>query len=589
MKRFLFVLIIAFCLVPGLCSLSGCSDTPPIEFCSVLDINTDESGTRTITATASKSTLNSLFGNKNTSFQSFITANCPDIMEWSYVETGSSYELTFVIGFQSLEEYQSKISELTGVSGSVAVTRPQVGVKTGFTLTESTDTMSLFSWLTSALAQRTGVSRSKLSSLLLNGSSQLIYAGIDHPQTGPGLYVYVETLLDAEYIDVLTDLSLDNAWNRTIRIHFPSAILDNASNVKPYLTSLLPDGITEAWQDDTTWVLTFPVCSLEELGGLMSGLFQSKEPGLLTEEISARTAQCFIHTYKETLNIAFFVPNTGQTTVRYYVKNAADVRLSTSGKEDEELADAVSLNGDYPDYTCLYSQNISEGSFHFTAVYQYQPSEIRVDTAILSSQDIRRTITLDFGSQVSAVHRELMLDAFRNTAGNHGYISGSDETGSYCIQYRQAGTVSDINEGFTAVFGGSSSFSYHMEQASLLDRHQKSACSDEADFRSFLTDPAKTVINYQLTFPEGESLSDGSHTLTFLSADGTYQITGSAARTNYLRYCLFALDILVGLFLFYLFLTGPVRSYIGYRRQQKRNGTGKKSSAAHKRGGKRPR
>ena len=561
-RRTLFFLLI-LCL---LLLIPGCSDTPPVSFQSVLNIEPDESGERTITASFSKSTLSSVFGNKNTSFQTFLTINCPETIQWDYLETGSSYELTFTIPFANLEEYQAKVSHLTGVSGCVTVTRPQSGMKTGFTLKESTDTLALFSWLISALEERTAMNSSRLATLFLNGSNELCYAGIDHPQEETGLYIYAETLFDAESVDILTELTLDNSWNRTIRIHFPDELLDNASNVKPYLSSLLPESVSESWEKDTTWVLSFPVCTQTELAALMDSFFQAEDKKSFSEVISAKNATLFEHKYSESINVAFFVPNTGATTVRYFVKGTAGAQLSVA----EGIDASAAMNTSYPDYTCLHERRLAEGTFEFTASYQYQPSEILVDTRIRSSQDVRRTITLDLGSRLPDVHRKLMFSTFKATADDHGITTEQLTDTSYRLIWYQTGTLESINNGLKAVFGGSSALTYQKETGGVFDRKKQAFLSDSADIRAFLADPARTVISCTLRFPNGETLADGADSITWLSSDGTWQISGTTSRTNYLRYWMFALDVFVGLFLFYLFVNGPVRSYIGYRRRMNR-------------------
>ena len=89
--------------------MSGCAKCPPITFSSVLDIQADESGTRTMSVTANKRTLQKLFPQQQFFFSKLYHANCPKGLEWNYVDTASAYELTFVLSFNSLDEYQEKI------------------------------------------------------------------------------------------------------------------------------------------------------------------------------------------------------------------------------------------------------------------------------------------------------------------------------------------------------------------------------------------------------------------------------------------------------------------------------------------------
>lgn len=581
MKRIRSILILTVCMLCSIFMLSGCSKTSPIVFSSILSINTDESGSRTITASADKATIKSILGGKNNSFQSFIDAYCPDSITWDYVETGNSYELTFVISFQSLDEYQEKTGSLTGNPAGVTISRPQIGVKTGFTLTESTDITDLFSWLFSALSERSGQSKAKLENKLINGSNLLIYAGREYPQQGSGLYAYIETLHDAECIDILTEITLDNSWTRSVHIRFPGKMLDNASNVKPYLSSLLPEGITESWTSDTIWSLSFENGDIKKTGVLMDGLFQSQTNEVLAESIYADNSMRFTHRYQEPLNLAFFVPNTGKTLVRYFVKTPANAVLLISDGNGG-LTPASSLSNDYAGYTCLFSQSMSGGTLDFTASYQYQPLEIVVDTQVHSVQDIRRTTTLEMGTVLPEVHRALMMETLKRDANGHGNITEETTDGLYRIRYSQSGTTQHINEGFSAVFDGSAGFSYERPKLKPFNATLKASYSELVDFSSFLANVSDTLITYCLSFPDQETLTDGNESLISLTTTGLYQLSGETVRPNKLRPWLFALFAVIGLFVLWIILTGPVRKELIRRQRNKRRQVSRKYPANKK-------
>ncbi len=582
MKRIFSVFLLALCLFSAVLLCSGCSKTSPIVFNSVLTINTDESGCRTITASASKETIKSILGGKNNSFQSFVDAHCPSSVNWEYIETGETYELTFNIPFETLDVYQTKVGTLTGNSSSVTISRPQVGVKTGFTLTESTNITDLFSWLFTALSERSGISQSKLANKLINGSNLLIYAGREYPQKNNGLYAYIETLHDAERIDILTEFSLDNTCSRTVIIQFPGEMLHNAANVKPYLTSLLPAGISESWTSSTVWSLTFESGSIDAIGTLMDGLFQSQTDKMLNETIYADNAMRFTHHYQEPLNLAFFVPNTGSTTVRYFVKTPDHARLFLADGSDG-LSEAYSLSNAYAGYTCLFDQPMSNGMFDFTASYQYQPVEIVIDTQVRGTDDIRRTTTLEMGESLPEIHRSLMIETLTKTAGKYGSLKEETNDQLYRILFSQSGSAEHINEGFAAVFRGSASFSYQRPKLKLFDATLKASYSDRIDLSSFLSNPSETLITYHLGFPNRETLSDGTESLISLTTDGLYQLNGDTIRPNQLRPWIFGLFTLLGLFILFRLSVGPIRKAIIRRQRNKRRQISKKYPQKKKR------
>ncbi len=561
MKRLILPFLAFFFLAAASCLLSGCGKLTPFLLNSSMDIHTDESGTRVITAVFDKDTLEDIFGNKNTSFQSFIAASCPDEMIWDYVETGSSYEMRFEIPFQSLEEYRLAVGTLSGLTDSVSVTRPQVGVKTGFTLSETSDTASLFNWMKTAMVSRSRMSAAKIDSLFTDGENILYYADRLYPQSGGGLYAYVENLLDAEFIDILTDISLDGSWKRTVLIRFPETMLDNAPNVKSYLTEMLPEGITEEWENGTSWVLHFPEGDRKQIGSLMNGVFQSQEERSLSEDVLARNSLTFVHNYKEPLNLAFFAPSAGETLVRYYINELPGAQVSVANSQGQTI-DAISLNHDYAGYTCLFSEPVSSGTLEFTAVYPCQPLEIHADTEIISEQDIRRTITLLIGNELPEVHRNLMIDTMKRKAEGFGTVQEFHENGLYSIRYILSGNTAHVNAGFQSFFSGSASLEHTNGSGISFSKTLSGSVSDYLDFAGFLQNPEQTLITATLTLPGSETYPSGGHSISALFTSGVCRLSDAIRTGNPLRFWLIALCSLIGLLILWLLINGPLSPYL---------------------------
>ena len=559
--RFFPAILVVFA---ALFLFSGCGRPTPFTINSVMNIHTNESGNRIITVSFAKSTLEDIFGNKNTSFQSFVTASCPDFVSWDYTETGNSYEMTFRIDFSSLDDYCQKVSVLTGLTDSVSILRPQVGVKTGFTLTETSDSAALFNWLKESMKNRSKMSGSKLDSLFVNGSNELYYAERAYEQAEKGLYAYVENLLDAEFIDILTEVTLEGTWNRLILIRFPSAMSDNAPNVKNYLTSLLPEGVTEQWENGTSWLLTFPASDIDILGERMNSLFQSQEKKSLSESVTARNALTFVHNFKEPLNLGFFAPSTGHTVVRYYLKDLSGAALSVVNSEGQ-TQDAVSLNNDYAGYTCLFQEQFSQGTLEYSAVYRYQPLEILAETEILGTEDVRREFTLLFGNTLPAVHRGLMLQAMLKRTDGFGELEEIEENGLYSMKFFLSGTNARVSSGFHSLFGGSADLEYTQENRLSVKPSLSGTVSDTMDFSDFLYAPEETLITAGITLSDNESLPDGSHFSHALFTGGISRLSFETTRSNPFRFWFIFFCVILVLFALYLTVSGPVRKYVAQR------------------------
>ncbi len=508
-KKFLRIFFPCFGILISLVTLGGCANHPPITFSSILNIQADESGNRTMTVTANKKTLQKLFHNNNFSFQSFVTANCPKSLEWNYVETASAYELTFVLSFDSLDEYQEKIDLLTGIEDFSTILRPQVGVKTGFTLSEPDDVMAVFTWFTTALQERTELNDTDLSVYLSQQTNELVYNGRSYSSKDGTLTCDAETILDAKQIDILTSLSLAE-WTRTIYIIFPDEIESNASNVKSYLGTIVPEGVDAVWSTDTTWELTFHADSFTDLCILTSQLFQSSSTSSATESIIAENSMRIIHSYSDPFQFSFFVPDSGTVHTRYFYSTdtASTLAVFDENRNEQELP---STRNGYDGYICLFD-DIVDGSctYNYDAAFQYQPLQIAVSTHVKSLQLLTRTITLSLG-EVPKIHQQLITDTIALDAKHFGTISSkTDDENHLTISFTQTGTPSYLAKGFEAVFGGNETLDYCSQTTALFQSQHTYRFTENLDFSNFLIQPYTTLITLNVQLPDGTSILSDS-------------------------------------------------------------------------------
>ncbi len=565
-KKFLRVFLPCFFLLIGMGVLGGCTKHPPITFSSILNIQADESGSRTMTVTANKKTLQALFHNSNFSFQSFVSANCPKDLEWNYVETASAYELTFVLSFDSLDEYQEKIASLTGIEDFSTVLRPQVGVKTGFTLSEPDDVMAVFTWFTTALQERTRLNDTDLSVYLSQQTNELIYNGRSYTSENGTLVCDAETILDAKRIDILTSLSL-NEWERTIYIIFPDELKDNASNVKSYLDAIVPEGMAAIWSTDTTWKLTFHADNFTDLCILTSQLFQSSNKSLAKESIIAENSMRIIHSYAEPFQFSFFVPDSGTARARYFYSTDTTSTLAVFDEERNEQELPFTRDG-YDGYVCLFDGLVDGGcTYNYNAVFQYQPQQITVSTQVKSIQLLTRTIALSLG-EVPKLHQDLITNTAWQDADGFGIISSkADDENHLTLFFTQTGTPSYLAKGFEAVFGGKETLDYCSQTTALFQPQHTYRFTENLDFSNFLVQPDTTLITLNVQLSDGTAIRadslESSLTQDFAvsgalysakTTDETLTVTMVLSQPNAAYYlCILSLLILVSAILFSIY------------------------------------
>ena len=489
--------------------LSGCSQGNPIRFSSVMDIGTDESGTRTITAEVDKDVLKSLFDTKRFSIKQFLESECPAELSWVCEDKGEYFNVIFTLSFDSLDEYQEKLCSLTGISDCVLISRPQLGAQGGFTLAETVDILPLFGWMAESMRQQSGLSASSISSYMTAVSNELVYAGRSFPQSDERLYCYVENIPDVECIDILTEYALADEWMRIILVTFPDPMPANAANVKTYLSSLLPDGVSERWPSDNVWRLTFPSGKLADINRLMAGLFQKPESKGFTQETGVRDVLQVVCSFEEPVNAALFAPGNETCRVRYYFKapeGSVLTPLDDSGSDDS----LPKVKTTYAGYTCLFDSSIREYTYRYRLSFRYQPRELLVHTTVRSIQELSRSIIFSLG-EIPKEHRELLVDSLSRYASKYGaidflYTRDENQELEYRIRFSQDGTPLDLMAGFASVFGGRETLSYTPGSAALL-ANQGYTFSDSMDFTSMLYAPGRTVITSAYVFPSGASVT----------------------------------------------------------------------------------
>ena len=482
------------------------------------------------------------------------------------MDTASAYELTFILSFDSLDEYQEKIDALTGIEQFSSISRPQVGVKTGFTLSEPDDVMAVFAWFTDALKERTGLSDSKLLSYLSQQENELIYNGRSYKSQNNALVCNAEKILDAKRIDILTSLSLDK-WNRTIYIIFPDELRDNASNVKSYLDAIVPDGIEAVWNNDTTWQLTFSAESFKELCVQTSQLFQSSSKSLASESIIAENSMKIVHSYAEPFQFSFFVPDSGTARARYFYSTDTNAALAVYDN-DHTLQKLPLARDGYDGYVCLFDDLVEGGcTYNYDAIFQYQPQQITVSTQIKSIQLLTRTITLSLG-EVPKLHQKLITDTAKRDTYNFGTITAkTDDENHLTLFFTQTGTPSYLAKGFEAFFGGKESIDYCSHTTALFQPKHTYRFTENMDFSNFLVQPDATLITVMVQLPNGTAIMSDSlesslttennildNVYSAKTTDNVLSLTMTLSQPNAVYYlCLLSLIIIVSAILFSIY------------------------------------
>ncbi|WP_372969125.1 hypothetical protein [Microbacterium sp.] len=240
----------AFALLSIVC-LTGCGAVVD----TLLAVNRDGSGTRTMTLSLSAEDAENLAGG-STAADASIRSHLPESMEYTGITTGpdGALTLTLTLAFDSTADYADKVSALLkaggDTSGAVDFDVSDSILVSGVSITESFSSQSLLGWLFDGLVEDGIVESGSRGNLSELGTTSMTFDGADLAVSSG--FISATSVEDNGFTEVAmhTDISDTDTIHRTI--DFVGAGDVDAAVYDEYFAEHTPKG-ADIRRTDGTW------------------------------------------------------------------------------------------------------------------------------------------------------------------------------------------------------------------------------------------------------------------------------------------------------------------------------------------------
>ena len=338
-KKFLLAVITLIWLLGA----AGCSAGSTID--TKLQVNKDLSGQRLMSISIDNDVFEEYFNGTFADLNNYISANCPEQLQWSYSEETGYSQYVFVLAFQNIEEYEKKVAALMGEEKTIEISVPDSIWASGIYVDEDFSSGDLLQWLTNGLVNTGYVSDENASMIFDNGTTEVEYGGNMYGSYSD-IYVDEVEYIDIYEINIYTEMSDFDTYNRKVEfIISKSSLVGDEDQVKKYFQAFSSDHISTGYlveNGTVTYMLEKLGMDISELKNFDQIVFGVEDELLTnTNQDGVTDALTFERAISENINLSqYVVGNAHAPEFHYYVKSAEDYNVfsenGTKVQADEE-------------------------------------------------------------------------------------------------------------------------------------------------------------------------------------------------------------------------------------------------------------
>ncbi len=486
MKKTIYRLFGVFALLLfSLGVFTGC--TPASTVNTVISVNEDLSGVRTMDVLVKGSVLSQQFSGTIEDINALVEAECPEGLTWTYESAGEDYRYVFELQFASVEDYSEKVHKiLTGEEMEesdepwVEIQADRSPFKDYFYIEEDFTSVDLLQWMIDALLEKEYVTEQN-SAYVFKGGDNLIRYGEKEFSTYE--YAYAEEQSYVEYygISIYTTVNEDESYDRSIVFAVPKESMETGeAEKKAYLESLVPEGATFTWEEveqpasfttsanvpQILFTVEKTEMSLEELNAFNKAYFGSEKCQFTASRVGTDSPFSWTKMFVEEIDFSryyeqgmSFLPQ-----VHYYIKSEDGYAMAGSG--DTYEAEDFSNISQSKKYTISGNRTFYVGN-------------IDVETKIMGKDRFEREIRLTFDKAATEQDLNSILQNIKEQfGGEEDYqetynveITGENESDTLVLVIKQKGSAEEFFESDLALFGKSTLMSYGVDYKPLRLRN----------------------------------------------------------------------------------------------------------------------
>lgn len=496
--------------------LCGCG-TKKLDVSTEMAIEQDGSGYRQIRIEFKKEDYQRLFpGISWENTLEIITEKCPKEFGFSHSDMEESYQYTFQMDFESIEDYQKKVQNIVGDAGIVRYEQPHSVFASGMYFEENFTSLAFLNWLyelveeKGKLAAGTGESLFKVGNVVLIDNGQRVILGSE-----PIRYD-MRVVNPVEQIDVLTHYLENKRCDRQVIIKFEQKAAEkNRAQLESWFTRQLPQGVTGNWQGEGAPVFIISGSNMvdTEVDVLMQSVLSKRDSFVSVNSQPKSKLFDSAFNWVERINLNALTDSDSENIkLGYYVQGGDGMKITVK-YQNEDKAIKLENSAEYQGYKKVLESELREVNLETSVTASYVVSRVEMETRLEEKKRISRDIDLFFQIEPDEKDIEHILSKLTKICEGYANVSRKiNEDGSFiAIRIAQTGTIDFINEGFTEIFGVKGQMQYDIK-GKLLELRHNGTFSDTVDFTKFIeNDFAKTQLIYRLIYPS-RSRIEGSVT-----------------------------------------------------------------------------
>lgn len=510
--RIVFSFVIAMCLT---LILAGCSSAPEekMEMSTNLSLSPTFEGTRVFSLTLPSSYSP---GSQNAeALENIVAKYCPKPLTYSSATVDGKLKYTFILSFSSLTDYNSKLTDVIGSRPTVVFSNPNTPLTTGWQISEYFQSAQLLSWLTDA------ISTEEIPDLDLFSAENTTSVTFDGQTVSTLPTISINKLKGYPISKVnINTVNSRSTYDRTVSFVIPQSTFDSlGDSLSKYFASVTDASASSDWLlEDNSYIYTvsFSTVTLKELEGYTNRLFSSVygDVSYLGKD-KASTPLAYQNTFTETIDLSCYISENSQPVpleYTYSLADGADLNLPEI-YSDLEWSNA-DPNADTATLTKTATIKSSQPSLtlRITDGKQYVPKNIALTLTPVDNDNLRKTISFSFDIAKDGYEASNYTNSFFQS---HGVTSSLNVDGgdSVCT-VTFSGTVSEINQQFSSVFGMNNNISMTTGKPFFTLRTAKQI-TDKLDLSQLLSGKNyDTPVTYTLLTRDGESADSLSMTIS---------------------------------------------------------------------------
>lgn len=539
MKRKILSALLLTLIITLTSSLYGCGKMY-LDFESMLKINSQFKGVRTLTLNTGKELINN--AQLKSKFDEVINNYCPSPLQHNESAEEGNLKYIFTLNFDSRSDYLSKLSVIMNKKVQAILSKPNSDLAKGWHYIEDFKTEDLLSWIKNGISEKKFTDLSfemNLKSNIVNLDGDIQSCKTDnteinsvkgHPVTG----IYIET----------TNNKKDN-YDRKFTISVPQKTYDDmGSKLSDIMNKrTLPSAAYSEWtQQGNNWdyQIVYKGLSLSELQSATALFLDCNTVSLYYgDKNNSSTPLAEQLVFEENINTLSFIPKE-KSKIEFSYKYSLPLR-TTHGEGVLLRSGVWAKSGDWVDG--IYSLKSNDNIFDIRIPDGIQYEIKGINITLESYDDGNYTRYLDF------IYDALNGEDGRNYAYNFLNKKGVDvshikvEEGLVC-RLTSKGSAKKISDEVNRLFGGGNAIEYSQKTDSMSVVTDVSF-SDTINIAYMLTGKNKNIpLIYKLYTKGDERVSrfygtatDGSSDNSSLSssrADGyILELQGGEASVKY--------------------------------------------------------